>query len=179
VAQGDLESAVADLDVALQLNPNPDLFVKRARIQQEAGDVEGAIAGYREGLVRLGWPVSLGRSLLELLVETEKWNEALALIDTLAQRAGRRATWQLERADVLRAAGRNDEARALCEDALAQIEQRAASGRMNALVELERIRALAGLDRTDEARERMRALPEVVHGLTDYQELEQRLGMED
>jgi hypothetical protein len=80
---------------------------------------------------------------------------------------------------VLRAAGRNDEARALCEDALAQIEQRAASGRMNALVELERIRALAGLDRTDEARERMRALPEVVHGLTDYQELEQRLGMED
>ena len=134
VALGQSEAAVADLGEALRRSdaPTPELYLERAALQRSAGAAHlgDAVAGLDEGIARLGPAHALVAAAIEIEVEREHWAGALARSEALSEALGRRPEWQARRADWLRAAGREDEAREVYRAALAEL--RAAPSRRSA-----------------------------------------------
>ena len=138
---GDHLAAAADLTRAIERyrppeRPRPEYYLDRARALMAAGPtyLDEALHGLDEGLERLGEPVTLALSAIELEVKAGRHGAALARLDRTASRAARKEIWLSRRAEILERAGRLDEARRCHEQTLEAIESLTVSRRGSAAV---------------------------------------------
>ena len=109
--------------IALTTTPEPELYLERARVL--AGDkryVEDALRGLDEGIERLGPLVTLQLAAIDIELGRKNYDAALVRLDTIAKQSARKETWLIKRGEILKAAGRNDEARAAFNAALEAIQ---------------------------------------------------------
>jgi len=150
VARRLYEAAVADYTRAIAVDPRPapDLYLARARavLAGEPGDVASALRGLDEGIERLGPVPALVLDAIELERRRGDVDAALARLQPLIDGAASPERWLARRGDLLREAGRADEARRAYVRALRTIEARPpARRRTGATAELERrVRARLG-----------------------------------
>ena len=106
-------AAIEDFTTAIQLSttPNPELFIERAAAWRALGKPEEAIRGLDEGIRKIGPIVTLQLPAVEAELALKKTDAALARIDTVTARLQRQETWLVRRAEILRAAGREEEAK--------------------------------------------------------------------
>ncbi|MCP3980175.1 MAG: hypothetical protein GY716_12790 [bacterium] len=109
-------AAAADYDTAFQLfgerAPRPDHYLERARALQAAGAKHHprAVEGLDQGRERLGNPITLQLTAVQLLTEIGRIDEALVRLDEITSRSGRKEKWLIQRGELLEAAGRPEEA---------------------------------------------------------------------
>ncbi len=144
-ALGEGQAASDDFSRAIAVNPNPDYYLERARALALSGHLAAAVGGLDEGLNRLGALVSLQRLALDLELAQGNLEDALDRIDQLAVVTRRADLWLARRGDVLREAGRNEEARDAYGQALTAIEQLSARKRGNRIVADLEVRLRAAL----------------------------------
>ena len=107
------KSAVAD----------PDLYIERAHVT--AGDdkrTDEALIGLDEGIKRLGPLVTLQLTAIDLELRRRNYDAALARLEEITSQSERKETWLVRRGEILKLAGRQDEARAAFNAALVAIE---------------------------------------------------------
>jgi len=109
--------------IASRSEPEPYLFIERAQALASAGDdkIDEALRSLEEGVKKLGPLVTLQLPAIELELKKERYDAALARLDTIAAQSPRKETWLARRADILALAGRPSEARAAQTAALAAI----------------------------------------------------------
>lgn len=107
--------------VALSREPAPELFLESAGALREAGKPGEAVAVLDAGTARLGPLVTLAEMALELELAQGRTDAALRRVDALITAAPRKEAWLYQRGMILEKAGRQVEARAACEQALAAI----------------------------------------------------------
>jgi tetratricopeptide (TPR) repeat protein len=149
---GRYNDAISDFGSAIALRPDIELYIDRGLLQESRGDLAGAAAGYEDGRKKLGDAVTLDLALIRVETARRRTASALALVDAQLDRAPVKTDWYLRRADVLAAAGRNDEALANRQAALREAE--AAVDRTGSGLSLySRAKAQAALGRVDDARQ--------------------------
>ena len=104
------DPAIADLEVAITLDPSLDLYLERGRLLESRARYAEAADGYREGLTRFGDSPLLRRVLVDALIVLGRYDDALTEIDAALARGLLEAQWLLKRAEVLEHLGRADEA---------------------------------------------------------------------
>ena len=106
-------AAIEDFTTAIKLSttPNPELFIERAAAWRALGKPEEAIRGLDEGIRKLGPIVTLQLPAVDAELALKKTDDALARIDTVMARLQRKETWLVRRAEILRDAHRETEAR--------------------------------------------------------------------
>jgi len=112
--------AVADYKAALDLKPDVELYLACGALQESLHDSKGAASTYRDGLAHVGSAVTLNLALIRVETERKNYTAALALIDAELARAAVKTDWYLQKGDVLHAAGHEEQARAVREQALAE-----------------------------------------------------------
>lgn len=105
--------AVADYNLALKFfaQPNPDVYVERARIEAALGHFESAIAGLDEGIQRLGSLPGLESMAIQLERQSGQFDAAVRRIEEMEKMGAGGPAELLLKADVLEQAGRLDSAR--------------------------------------------------------------------
>ncbi len=113
-ANNQITNAIADLDHALATANvrTPELYLKRARWQVEAKQIQAARIGLDRALDDIGPIVSLLRLAIELDLHEDDYDRALARLDALPVAQQNSATWLVTRGRILRDAG-NGEAAAI------------------------------------------------------------------
>ncbi len=112
---GDHEAAALDFDrsIACSRPPRPEHYLERARsmraLNHDDGDV---LLGLDEGIATLGMVPSLCDLTIELEVEGGRFDAALKRLQTVSATSTRQEQFHARRGDILRLAGRTDEARA-------------------------------------------------------------------
>jgi tetratricopeptide (TPR) repeat protein len=145
--------AAADFTRAIELarddRPGPDYYLERARALAAAGapHLPEAIRGLDEGIQRLGRPVTLELLAIELELELERWDSALARVDRIAEHAARKETWLVRKGEILERASRPALAREAYSATLAAIETLPPSRRRNRAVERLEQQAREALER--------------------------------
>lgn len=114
-----------DYTTAIAMNrvPNPELYIERAEALRSLGDLEEAVRGLDEGIGKMGPLVTLQLPAIDLEVALKRYDAALARIDAASARLQRKETWLVRRAEVLKQAGRPEEAAQNYRDALAAINR--------------------------------------------------------
>ena len=138
-----LLSAADDLDRALALSPEPgpDLFIERAQVLESAGPeyLPRALAGIDAGIAKLGSLVVFQLSAIEIEMKTKNFDGALSRVDKVAAQSPRKETWLTRKGEILKAAGRSEEARNAFQTALAALQNLPATRRnVPAMLELEK-----------------------------------------
>lgn len=115
--------AIADYDVAIAHSPRltPDLYHERAKVLADLGRTDDALRALDDGLTRLGVIASLQQQAIEIELRVERYEQALARLETLTRQAQRKESYLARKGDILTLAGRTEEARAAYEEALACI----------------------------------------------------------
>lgn len=130
----------ADLDftraIARMSAPRPEHVIVHAQALLAVGNPPGALRVLDKGMARLGPLPSLQLTAIDLDVELQRYDSALARLDVLLQQTPSNEAWIARRAEILQRAGRNDEARAESARALRQIESRPRQRRSQATNEL-------------------------------------------
>ena len=105
--------AIEDYNQAIKLSstPNPELFIERAAAWRALDKPEEAIRGLDEGIRRLGPIVTLQLPAVDAELALKHTDAALARIDTVMARLQRKESWLVRRAEILRDARREEEAR--------------------------------------------------------------------
>jgi tetratricopeptide (TPR) repeat protein len=132
-----------DYTQAIKHSPDkgPELFLERAQAFEAAGatHLDQALRGLEEGLTELGPIVTLQLAAIDIEVKRQRVDAALARLDKLMATAPRKETWLLRRGDILRQAGRKQEAAASYKAALQSLENLpSVRRRVPAMAELER-----------------------------------------
>jgi tetratricopeptide (TPR) repeat protein len=151
---GEHRAAADDYARALESHPDPrpEHYVERARALAASGSAGEAVRALDEGMRRLGPAVTLQLEAIDLEVAAKQFDAALARVDGVLASVARRESWLLRRGEILRAAGREKEARESFGAALRSIEALPSRHRSTALtLELER-RARVALEATDGGR---------------------------
>ena len=106
-------AAIEDFTTAIKLSttPSPELFIERAAAWRVLGQPQEALRGLDEGIRRLGPIVTLQLPAMDAELALKKTDAALARTDTVMARLQRKETWFVRRAEILRGAGREAEAR--------------------------------------------------------------------
>jgi tetratricopeptide (TPR) repeat protein len=124
---GQHRAAVRDFTQALghATRPQPEIYLERAQALAAEGGacVDDALKGLDEGIQKLGPLVTLQLCAVDLEVRQKRFGAALARLDKAAAQARRTETWLARRGEILRQAGREQEARESFKAALAAIEQ--------------------------------------------------------
>ncbi|MBI4578671.1 MAG: tetratricopeptide repeat protein, partial [Planctomycetes bacterium] len=120
--------AAAEFAKAIETDPQPtpERYIAQARALAAAGEehVPEALAALDAGIRRLGKPiVSVQVVAIDLELRRRNYDAALARVQTLADQSARKEQWHFRRGDVLRRAGRADEAREAYRQALAAIDK--------------------------------------------------------
>lgn len=104
--------------------PGPDLYLERSDALAAAGleHLDRALGGLEEGIARLGPVITLELRALELEEKLGRVDAALARIERLMADAKRKETWLVRKGDVLRRAGRANEAGEAYRAALAALD---------------------------------------------------------
>src|ERR1041385_2750456 len=95
----------------------------RVLFRSVAGKKDDAVRGLDEGIRRMGPLVTLELSAIDLEVQLKRYDAALARVDTVMSRLQRKESWLVRRAEILKTAGREQEAKKSYRDALAAIEK--------------------------------------------------------
>ena len=109
--------------IAMSGTPNPELFIERAAEWRALGKPEEAVRGLDEAIRKMGPLVTLELPAVDAELALQHYDAALARIDTVMARLQRKETWLERRAQILRAAGREEKAKKNYRDALAAIER--------------------------------------------------------
>jgi tetratricopeptide (TPR) repeat protein len=102
--------AIADLEAAIALGPDLDLYMDLGKLLEGQTRYADAADRYREGLARIGDTPLLRRALVAALIVLERYGDALTEIDAALARGLLETQWLLERASVLVRMGRLEEA---------------------------------------------------------------------
>ena len=118
--------------LALGTTPEPELYLERAEVL--AGDkryFEDALRGLDEGIARLGPLVTLQLAAIDLELRRKDYDAALSRLALITAQSERKEAWFIRRGEILRAAGRSDEARAAFNEALVAIDSLPSSRRQS------------------------------------------------
>jgi len=145
---GERIKATHDFTRALELAvaSEPELYLERAEtLSSDERYIEEALRGLDEGINRLGPLVTLQLSAIDLELRRNNYEVALTRLDLIARQSDRKEMWLVRRGEILKSAGRNEEARAAFIAALAAIESLPAERRQTRTVSELQSRARAGL----------------------------------
>lgn len=152
---GRLSDALLDYEEAMTIRPTITVALGQGRVLRALGRQRDAAAFYARAAVELGGAVVLVTSRIETLRGLGEHEDALRALQPLLDRARAKGRWLLLRAEILRDAGRDAEARSANEEALAEAE-RLFARRHSIAARLERARALLAVGRGAEARVELR-----------------------
>jgi len=147
---GDRVAAARDFTQALTLAPapEPELYLERAQVlAEEERHIEDALRGLDEGIHRLGPIVTLQLLAIDLESRRRNYDAALSRLDSIAAQSERKEMWLVRRGEILRNAGRIEEARATFKAALVAVESLPPDRRQNRSVTTLELRARSGLER--------------------------------
>ena len=109
--------------IAKSSMPEPELYLERAEaIAADGKFIDEALTGLDEGIRRLGPLVTLQMAAIGLELRRQNYDAALARLDLVTDQSERKETWLVRRGEILKLAGREEEAHAAFNDALAAIE---------------------------------------------------------
>lgn len=140
--------AAQDFTQALTLapTPEPELYLERAQVlAEDERYIEDALRGLDEGIGRLGPLVTLQLLAIDLESRRKNYDAALTRLDLIAAQSERKEMWLVRRGEILRNAGRIEEARATFKAALTAIESLPPDRRQNRAVTALELRARSGL----------------------------------
>lgn len=145
---GSRDLAARDFTRALSitLTPEPELYLERANVLAGEGhNIEEALRGLDEGINRLGPIVTLQLLAIDLELRRNNYSAALARLDTITEQSERKEMWLVRRGEILKSAGRNEEARAAFSAALIAIESLPLERRQSRAISELQVRARSGL----------------------------------
>jgi tetratricopeptide (TPR) repeat protein len=151
--------ARADYHAAISLEPIPDTFLARGRMDEALGHWDDAARGYEEGLRLLSGAVVLRLALIHAEHHRGQYDRAITLIDEILPNLPVKADWLLLRADQHAAAGRAEKARQDRLDALHEAETRLKK-RPTDFAHIAHAKALHALQRHEEASSELDAVVE-------------------
>jgi len=130
--------AANDFTEALASAPEPELYLERAQVlAADERYIHDALRGLDEGIKQLGPLVTLELAAIDLELHKGNYDAALTRLDVITAQSERKETWLVRRGEILKAAGRREEARKAFSAALVAIEslppQRRQSRAMTAL----------------------------------------------
>jgi tetratricopeptide (TPR) repeat protein len=98
----------------------PEIYLERAQALAAEGKdhIDDALKGLDEGIQKLGPLVTLQLYAMDLETENKRYDAALTRLEQVMSKSPRKETWLERRGNILRQAGRPDEARASYEAAL-------------------------------------------------------------
>jgi tetratricopeptide (TPR) repeat protein len=138
--------AAQDFRQALTSTSEPELYLERAQVlAEDERHIEEALRGLDEGIHRLGPLVTLQLLAIDLESRRKNYGAALIRLDLIAAQSERKEMWLVRRAEILRNAGRIEEARATFKAALLAIESLPPDRRQNRAVTALELRARSGL----------------------------------
>lgn len=145
---GARSDAVFDFTQALAVAPipDPDLYVERAQVI--AGDekrISEALNSLDDGIKKLGPLVTLQLAAIDLEMRRRNYDGALSRLDLIAAQSERQEAWLVRRGEILKLAGRAEEARAAFDAALVAIESLPPERRQNRTITALQLRARAAL----------------------------------
>lgn len=138
--------AIRDFSDALAKAADPDLYLERAQVT--AGDdqrVAEALQGLDEGIKRLGPLVTLQLFAIELELRRHDYDAALARLDVITSKSERKETWLVRRGEILKLAGRTEEAHAAFNAALVAIDSLPPALRQSRAITTLQLRARSAL----------------------------------
>ena len=140
--------AARDFTEALSASsvPEPELYLERASVL--AGDeqqITEALRGLDEGIAKLGPVVTLQLAAIDLELRRHNYDAALTRLDQITAQSERKEAWLVRRGEILKLAGRDDEARAAFNAALVAIESLPAGHRQSRSVTALELRARSAL----------------------------------
>ena len=132
-------AAAEDYTRAINLlsSPRPEFYLERAHALLGEGDMHmgDALRGLDEGLKKLGPVTTLTLAAIDLELKRKRFDAALARLDEITARSGRKETWLARRGEILEQAGRPEDARKAYANALAAIESLAPHVRRTRAIE--------------------------------------------
>src|SRR3569832_1367650 len=145
---GERGAAARDFTQALSISsvPEPELYLERACVL--AGNeqqITEALRGLDEGIARLGPIVTLQLAAIDLELRRKNYDAALTRLDQITAQSERKEAWLIRRGEILKVAGRDDEARAAFNAALVAIESLPAGHRQSRSVTALELRARSAL----------------------------------
>jgi tetratricopeptide (TPR) repeat protein len=119
----DFKAALAQYDQAISTASKlkPDYFMARAEILMKLKCGDEALRGIDEGMEKLGNLISLQEKAIGYETQLKRWDAALNRIDKVIEQFNRKETWLVRRAEILRKANRQEEAKITAQKALEQI----------------------------------------------------------
>ena len=143
---GSTADAIKDFTGAIAQSPEPELYLERAETTVRDGKrLDEALSGLDEGIKRLGPIVTLQLPAIELELRRQNYEGALSRLDLIAAQSERKETWLVRRGEILRLAGRDEEARAAFNAALVAIESLPPWRRQSKAVTALQVRARSAL----------------------------------
>lgn len=128
--------------LALAPAPDPELYLERAQVL--AGDehyIKEVLRGLDEGIKQLGPLVTLELAAIDLELRRNNYDAALTRLDVITAQSERKETWLVRRGEILKAAGRHEEARKAFSDAIVAIESLPPERRQSRAITALRLRA--------------------------------------
>jgi predicted Zn-dependent protease len=126
---GEPAAAARDYDAAIAAfaspdRPQPEHYLERADALAalQPPQLDDAVRGLDEGLARLGDAITLQMRAIDLELRLGRHDAALARVDRILSRPGRRERWLQRRAEIQMQAGRPEEARRSYQEALAALD---------------------------------------------------------
>ena len=138
--------ATTDFTQALAATPDPDLYLERARVLADGRYTEEALRGLDEAIKRLGPLITLQLAAIDLEMRRKDYDAALTRLDAIAAQSERKEKWLVQRGEILRAAGRRDEARAAFSAALVAISSLPPERRQTRAITALQVRAQSLID---------------------------------
>jgi len=109
--------------LAIAPTPEPELYLERAQVLAGSAEhLQEALRGLDEGIKRLGPLVTLELAAIDLELRRKNYDAALTRLDAITAQSERKEMWLVRRGEILKAAGREDEARQAFNAALVAIE---------------------------------------------------------
>ena len=141
-------NAAKDFTQALALStvPEPELYLERANVlATDVRQLGEALRGLDEGIDKLGPLVTLQLAAIDLELRRKNYDGALTRLDQIAAQSQRKEAWLVRRGEILKLAGRKEEARAAFNAALIAIESLPPAHRQSRGVSALELRARSAL----------------------------------
>lgn len=143
---GSTAGAVNDFTRAIAQSPDTELYLERAELLAKDGKhIDEALSGLDEGIKQLGPIVTLQLAAIELELRRQNYEGALSRLDLIAAQSERKEAWLVRRGEILKLAGRDEEARAAFNAALVAIESLPPARRQSRAVTELQVRARSAL----------------------------------
>jgi tetratricopeptide (TPR) repeat protein len=140
--------AAKDFTQALPLSsgPEPELYLERADVlAADVRQLDEALRGLDEGIDKLGPIVTLELAAIDLDLRLKNFDGALVRLNQIAAQSERKESWLVLRGEILKRAGRDEEARRAFNAALTAIESLPPAHRQSRSVAALELRARSAL----------------------------------